>query len=186
MPFCLLASVYEKPSTWPVFRPKRPWRLGPILLPSDSTVEWHCAHLVLKRLAPFFASPISDVSYNLKLFRKAFFHLLELPHFLRGTNLNLNRSRSQGGALSWAEVSMSLRQERRLAATTRRQGMNLRNIDSARHFLFHLSLQLGAVLVWPFLASPVPIENRQVATLQNGLDNERTYLEESVAGFRYP
>jgi hypothetical protein len=57
MPFCLLASVYEKPSTEPVLRPNRPCRLGPILLPSDSTTVWHCAHLVLNRLAPFFESP---------------------------------------------------------------------------------------------------------------------------------
>lgn len=34
MPLALFASVYEKPSTWPVLRPKRPCRLGPILLPS--------------------------------------------------------------------------------------------------------------------------------------------------------
>jgi hypothetical protein len=46
MPFCLLASVYEKPSTWPVLRPKRPCRLGPILLPSPSFRVWHCAHRV--------------------------------------------------------------------------------------------------------------------------------------------
>jgi hypothetical protein len=41
MPFCLLASVYEKPSTWPVLRPQRPCRLGPILLPSPSFRVWH-------------------------------------------------------------------------------------------------------------------------------------------------
>jgi hypothetical protein len=46
MPFCLLASVYEKPSTWPVLRPKRPCKLGPILFPSFSTTLWHCAHRV--------------------------------------------------------------------------------------------------------------------------------------------
>lgn len=46
MPFCLLASVYEKPATEPVLRPKRPCRLGPILLPSDSMTLWHWAHLV--------------------------------------------------------------------------------------------------------------------------------------------
>lgn len=46
MPFCLFASVYEKPSTWPVFRPKRPWRFGPILLPSPSLRVWHWAHRV--------------------------------------------------------------------------------------------------------------------------------------------
>lgn len=40
-PFCLLASVYEKPSTWPDLRPKRPCRLGPILLPSPSFRVWH-------------------------------------------------------------------------------------------------------------------------------------------------
>ena len=62
IPFCLFASVYEKPSTCPVFRPNKPCRLGPILLPSDSTTEWHCWHLVLKRLAPFLASPARNVS----------------------------------------------------------------------------------------------------------------------------
>lgn len=36
MPFALFASVYEKPSTCPVFRPKRPCRLGPTLFPSPS------------------------------------------------------------------------------------------------------------------------------------------------------
>src|ERR1700730_8760495 len=50
MPFDLLASVYEKPSTEPVLRPKRPCRLGPILLPSDSTVVWHWAHRVYRML----------------------------------------------------------------------------------------------------------------------------------------
>ena len=46
MPFCLLASVYEKPSTCPVLRPKRPCSMGPILLPSPSFRVWHCAHRV--------------------------------------------------------------------------------------------------------------------------------------------
>jgi len=55
--FCLLASVYEKPSTEPVWRPKRPCKLGPILLPSPWPRVWHWAHRVLKRFAPFFASP---------------------------------------------------------------------------------------------------------------------------------
>ena len=57
----LLASVYEKPCTEPVWRPNKPWRLGPILLPSPSPRVWHCAHRVLKRLAPFFASPRWEV-----------------------------------------------------------------------------------------------------------------------------
>ena len=58
IPFALLASVYEKPSTEPVFRPKRPCKLGPILFASPSPRVWHCAQRVLNRLAPFFASPI--------------------------------------------------------------------------------------------------------------------------------
>lgn len=44
IPFALFASVYENPSTCPVLRPKRPWRLGPILLPSPSFNVWHCEH----------------------------------------------------------------------------------------------------------------------------------------------
>ena len=52
-PFCLLASVYEKPSTWPDLRPKRPCRLGPILLPSPSFRVWHCAHRVCPVLERF-------------------------------------------------------------------------------------------------------------------------------------
>jgi hypothetical protein len=58
IPFALLASVYENPSTEPVLRPKRPCKLGPILFPSPSPRVWHWAQRVLKRLAPFFASPI--------------------------------------------------------------------------------------------------------------------------------
>lgn len=58
-PLALLASVYEKPSTCPEVRPKRPCRLGPILFPSPSPRVWHCAQRVLKRLAPFFESPVS-------------------------------------------------------------------------------------------------------------------------------
>ena len=42
----LFASVYEKPSTCPVLRPKSPWRLGPTLLPSSAFRLWHCAHRV--------------------------------------------------------------------------------------------------------------------------------------------
>ena len=61
IPFCLLASVYEKPSTEPVLRPKRPWSAGPILLPPPDSTVWHCAQRVLKRLAPFLTSPGSDV-----------------------------------------------------------------------------------------------------------------------------
>jgi hypothetical protein len=68
MAFCLLASVYEKPSTEPVWRPKRPWRLGPILLASPSPRVWHCAQRVLKRLAPFLLSPMCCVSCLLPQF----------------------------------------------------------------------------------------------------------------------
>jgi len=77
MPLALFASVYENPSTWPVLRPNRPCKLGPILLPSAASVVWHWAHRVcrmlgsdwsgwqkiesvpstLKRFAPFFTSP---------------------------------------------------------------------------------------------------------------------------------
>lgn len=73
----LLASEYAKPSTLPVCLPKRPWRFGPILLPSPSLRLWHCWHRVcfdqrypcecvscsvdrtLNRFAPFLASPRS-------------------------------------------------------------------------------------------------------------------------------
>lgn len=48
MPLDLFDSEYEKPSTWPVLRPKRPCRLGPILLPSPSFRLWHCAQRVCK------------------------------------------------------------------------------------------------------------------------------------------
>jgi hypothetical protein len=58
IPLALLASVYEKPSTEPVWRPNNPCKLGPILFPSPSPRVWHWAHRVLKRLAPFFASPV--------------------------------------------------------------------------------------------------------------------------------
>ena len=31
LPLFLLAAVYEKPGCWPVLRPKRPFKLGPVL-----------------------------------------------------------------------------------------------------------------------------------------------------------
>lgn len=58
MALFLLASVYWKPSTWPVLRPNRPCRFGPTLLPSPSCRLWHCAQRVLKRPAPFLVSPV--------------------------------------------------------------------------------------------------------------------------------
>lgn len=45
-PLLTLAAVYEKPSTWPDFRPKRPCRLGPTLLGSPAARVWHWAHRV--------------------------------------------------------------------------------------------------------------------------------------------
>lgn len=57
-PLLLLASVYEKPSAWPVLRPNRPHRLGPTLcLPPCSTV-WHWAHFWTKTFFPLSTSPM--------------------------------------------------------------------------------------------------------------------------------
>jgi len=68
IPFALLASVYENPGTEPVCRPNSPCKLGPILFPSPSPRVWHCAQRVLKRLAPFFASPAAKgMSVNVDL-----------------------------------------------------------------------------------------------------------------------
>lgn len=46
IPLSLFACVYEKPETWPVLRPNKPWRFGPILFGSPSFRVWHCAHRV--------------------------------------------------------------------------------------------------------------------------------------------
>ena len=57
-PLFLLASVYENPAAWPVWRPKRPLRLGPVLcLPPLSTV-WHCEQARTKIFLPASTSPI--------------------------------------------------------------------------------------------------------------------------------
>lgn len=56
-PFCLLASVYWKPSTWPDLRPKRPWRFGPTLLEPPASRVWHWAQRVLNKFAPLESEP---------------------------------------------------------------------------------------------------------------------------------
>lgn len=57
-PLLLLASVYEKPSAWPVFRPNSPQRLGPVLCLPPSSTEWHWEHFWTKAFFPFSMSPI--------------------------------------------------------------------------------------------------------------------------------
>ena len=47
-PLLTLAAVYENPSTWPDWRPKRPCKLGPTLLGPPASRVWHCAQRVCK------------------------------------------------------------------------------------------------------------------------------------------
>lgn len=56
-PFCLLASVYWKPSTRPDLRPNRPCKFGPILLEPPASRVWHWAQRVLNKFAPLESEP---------------------------------------------------------------------------------------------------------------------------------
>lgn len=57
LPFLMLASVYSKPGAWPVLRPIRPHKLGPVLWPPFCSTVWHWAHRCTKTFFPFSALP---------------------------------------------------------------------------------------------------------------------------------